>query len=115
MRMHEPALADAGPRLAVDLARGVSRLFGDWGYVAIPEFSLGSGRRADVAALGRRGEIAIAEIKTSLTDFRADHKWHEYRAFCDAFYFAVPEDFPRAVLPEDVGLIVADRFGGTVI
>ena len=35
--------------------------------------------------------------------------------FCDRFYFAVMADFPQDLIPEDVGLIVADGFGGAVI
>jgi hypothetical protein len=35
--------------------------------------------------------------------------------FCDVFYFAVPVDFPREILPEDCGLMVADDYGAEVI
>jgi hypothetical protein len=35
--------------------------------------------------------------------------------FCDRFYFGVTEDFPRDLIPEDAGLIVADGFGGAVV
>ena len=107
-----------GPDAPLDgpaLARGVARLFADLGHAVLTEFALATGRRADVAGLGRDGVFAIAEVKSCLADFRADRKWHEYRPFCDVFYFAVAEDFPRAVLPEDAGLIIADRFGGTVV
>ena len=97
------------------LARGAGRLLADMGYAVLMEFSLAGGRRADVAGLHRSGEIVIVEVKSSANDFRADHKWHEYRAHCDRFYFAVPESFPREMLPSDAGLIVADPFGGTVV
>ena len=97
------------------LARGVARLFADLGYVVLTEFALTSGRRADVAGLSRTGAFAIAEVKSSENDYRSDRKWREYRPFCDRFYFAVAEDFPRDFLPDDAGLIIADRFGGTVI
>ena len=33
----------------------------------------------------------------------------------DRFYFAVPNDFPPALIPEECGLIVADGFGAAVI
>jgi len=71
-----------------------------------------NGRRADIMALGPRGQIAIAEVKSSLEDFRTDRKWGEYLPYCDAFYFAVAPEFPRGILPETPGLIVADGFGG---
>jgi hypothetical protein len=51
----------------------------------------------------------------STADFRGDHKWPEYREFCDRFFFAVGPDFPREVLPQDAGLIIADRYGGEII
>jgi hypothetical protein len=96
---------------ALGLARGVSRLLADMGYSSISEFTLASGRRADVAGIDRKGNIVIVEVKTSLADFHADNKWHEYRDYCDRFFFAVPREFPLAVLPQDTGLMIADRFG----
>jgi len=96
------------------LARGVLRLFHDLGYSALLEFPLGIGRRADVAGIRRDGTVAIAEVKSCLADYRTDKKWADYVGFCDLFYFAVPRDFPRDVLPADTGLIIADRFGGQV-
>ena len=46
------------------------------------------------------------EIKSGLADFRADRKWPQYRDYADALCFAVDDDFPLDVLPEEVGLIV---------
>ena len=46
----------------------------------VSELPLPSGRRADLVALGRGGEIWIVEIKSSIADFRADQKWMDYRA-----------------------------------
>ena len=114
-RTPAPAPAPAEDADAALLARGVVRLFADLGYGALVEFPLGNRRRADVAAIHRSGEIAIAEIKTTAADYRADGKWHEYLEFCDVFYFAVPESFPTGLIPEEPGLILADRFGGTVV
>ena len=99
----------------VAIARGVARLFQNLGFSALVEFPLGIGRRVDVAGLRRDGSFAVAEVKSSLADFRADKKWPEYLDFCDAFYFAVPAGFPVEVLPRDMGLIVADQFGGSVV
>jgi hypothetical protein len=90
-----PPTAPSGTlSVAHALARGVSRSFAQRGYATLLEFSLANGRRADVAALGRAGDMVIVEIKSSVEDFRADRKWPEYREFCDALYFAVPDDFP---------------------
>lgn len=100
---------------AAEIARGVLRLMADHGFAGVTEMTLANGRRADVAAIGAGGEITIVEIKSSVADFRSDHKWPEYRPFCDRFYFAVGQDFPHDLIPEETGLIIADAFGGAVI
>jgi hypothetical protein len=102
-------------RTAALLARGVCRALEQLGYASLLEFPLANGRRADILALGRSGDLAIVEIKSSVADFRADHKWIEYRDFADRFYFAVPGTFPTALIPEDCGLIVADAFAASLI
>ncbi len=103
------------PEVTAVVTRGAGRLLAQLGYAPLLETPLPNGRRADVMALGRRGEIAIVEVKSSREDFRADQKWREYQPYCDAFYFAVAPEFPRAVLPEGPGLIVADGFGGAIL
>ena len=100
---------------AGDVARGVCRTLAEMGYATLTEMRLGSGRRADVIGLNRRGGFAIVEIKTSAADLRADRKWPEYGRFCDRFYFAVPAGFSQPLLPKDAGIIVADRYGGAVV
>jgi len=101
--------------LSLSLARGVCRALAERGFASLTEFALANGRRADVMALGRDGELVIVEIKSSVQDFRADGKWPDYREFCDRFYFAVPQSFPAALIPEDCGLIVADGFAAAIL
>lgn len=103
------------PETTLAVTRGAGRLMLDLGYAPLLEVGLPNGRRADVMAIGRRGEIVICEVKSGIDDYRVDRKWHEYAPFCDAFYFAVAPEFPQAVLPEAPGLIVADGFGGAVV
>ena len=93
------------------LARGVCRWLIDAGHAPVMEFAPAPGLRADVAALGPDGRILIVECKASLADFRADAKWPRYLDWCDAFAFAVGQDFPADVLPPEAGLILADAFG----
>lgn len=100
---------------AVLLARGVARWLFDMGHEALSEFSLSNGRRSDVIGLDKTGRFVIVEIKTSPADFRADGKWPDYLDHCDAFYFAVPEDFPRELLPDEHGILVADGYGAAVL
>ena len=103
------------PDTTVSVTRGAARLMLDLGYAPLLEVGLPNGRRADVMALGPRGDIVIVEVKSGIEDYRVDRKWHEYSPFCDAFYFAVAPEFPDGVLPDEPGLIVADGFGGAVV
>jgi hypothetical protein len=116
------------PQLALDLARpcitegraeglsrGVCRLLDAMGFCPLVEVPLASGRRVDVLGQDRKGRFVVAEIKSSLADFRSDAKWPEYLAFCDQLYFAVSREFPLDVLPETIGIIIADRFGAEML
>ena len=100
---------------ARDIARGTTRLLASYGLRSIPELALPNGRRADLLAVGEKGTMVIVEVKSSVEDFRADQKWPDYREYCDRLYFAVAPDFPRAVLPDEVGIVIADRWGGEMI
>lgn len=112
-----PAASLGGPQspIAREICRGVVRVLAAHGLAAIAELPLPNGRRADVVGLGPDGAIWIVEIKSSLEDFRCDHKWPEYRDFSDRLFFAVRPGFPLEILPADTGLIVADRYGGEVV
>lgn len=100
---------------ATDVARGVSRLLQQEGYSPLLEFTLASGRRLDVAALGPDGTMLGVEIKVSVADLKGDLKWPDYLEFCELFYFAIPSGFPDHHVPEGTGLIVADRYGGAIV
>ena len=97
------------------LARGVCRGLIDLGFAPICEFVPARGLRADVFALGPKGEIWIVECKSGLPDFRSDRKWPGYLDWCERFFFAVDEAFPAEVLPEDQGLMRADGFGAEIL
>ena len=100
---------------AAAICRGARRLLAGHALATLTEVGLPNGRRADILALSAKGEITIVEVKSSVTDFRTDLKWPEYREFCDRLYFAVARDFPHEVLPADTGLIIADRYGGEIV
>jgi len=103
------------PETTQSVTRGAARLLADMGYAPLLEVCLPNGRRADVMALGRKGDIVICEVKSGIEDYRIDRKWPQYAPFCDAFFFAVAPEFPQAILPDAPGLIVADGFGGAVV
>ena len=85
------------------------------GLAPVTEFTPVSGLRTDVTALARDGAIWVVECKSSVADFRSDAKWRGYLEWCDRFFFAVPEEFPIEILPEDEGLIIADGFGAEIV
>jgi hypothetical protein len=103
------------PETTAAVTKGAARLLTALGYAPLSEVTLPNGRRADLMALGPKGDIFIVEVKSSLEDFKTDGKWAEYGPYCDAFAFAVAPEFPREVLPEEPGLIVADAFGGAIL
>jgi hypothetical protein len=111
LRAFEFALDEAAPAIR----RGALRLLHALGFAAVAEVPLGSGRRADLVALGAGAEIWIVEIKSCAADFRSDRKWQEYRLYCDRLLFAVAPEFPAAMLPADAGLVIADAYGGTLV
>ena len=103
------------PETTGAVTRGAARLLISMGYAPLAEVCLPNGRRADLMALGPKGDIVIVEVKSGRDDFLTDRKWGEYRPYCDSFYFAVPPDFPMDLLPDEPGLMVADAFGGAVV
>jgi len=107
----DPFCALPGQRLQ----RGVVRYLASLGHAGIPEFVPERGLRVDVMALTAKGEVWVIECKSSLADFRSDAKWQGYLPWCDRFFWAVPPDFPREVLPADTGLWLADDFGAEVL
>ncbi len=113
----EPMLSPDGRQspASLEIARGTIRFLTQLGYACLTELPLPNGQRADIVALSRTGNILIVEIKSCLNDFRTDQKWSGYREYCDELYFAVTTDFPAAVLPEDTGLILADRFAADMV
>ncbi len=113
--MDAVVLAFSRPETTLAVTRGAARLMAAMSYAPLTEITLPNGRRADIMALGPKGEITIVEVKSSREDFRVDTKWGDYIPYCDAFYFAVAPEFPLALLPDDAGLIVADAFDGAVL
>lgn len=110
------------PMIAADVARGVCRmLLNQHDIVAIAEVPLDGGRRADLMAIGPRGELIIVEIKVSRADLMGDAKWTDYLAHCDRYFWAVPAGFDAsplnelAFLPERSGVIVADRYDAAIV
>ena len=100
---------------ALAVARGAARLLRSLGFTSVVELPLPSGRRADLVALNERGDIWIVEIKSSVEDLRADHKWEDYRAHCDRLFFAFTQALPPEIFPKDTGLIVADAYGAYML
>jgi hypothetical protein len=103
------------PEVTLAVCRGACRLMRQSGSSVVLEMPLPDGRRADIFAIGRDGCLAIVEVKSSIEDWRVDLKWPDYFNWCDLFYVALPIDFPQALIPMEVGLIVADAYGGEIL
>ena len=111
---------DDSPPVALDVARGVTRLMARAETYLMCEVPLPNHRRADLMGLEKKGRIVIVEIKVAKADLTNDAKWRDYLDYCDRFYWAVPsaladichgEDY----LPERAGLIVADRYDAAIV
>ena len=107
--------------IAADVVRGTTRLLAREDCFAVPEVSLGNGRRADLMGLCPRGLVTIVEVKISRADLLGDGKWTEYLDFCDRFFWAIPMGFDVTLLdrpellPERTGLIIADRYDAVIM
>ncbi|PZN99716.1 MAG: DNA repair protein MmcB-related protein [Hyphomicrobiales bacterium] len=103
------------PDITRAVCRGAGRHLRERGYAVVKEMTFANGRRGDIVALSPSGELLVVEVKSGIEDYRVDGKWPDYRDYCDGFLFAVAPEFPEDILPEDVGLIVADAYGGALI
>lgn len=105
----------AAPQPGQLIARGVCRLLISHGFAPLEEFVPERGKRVDVIGLGPKGEIWVVECKSSRADFTSDSKWQGYLDWCDRFFWAVDQDFPVELLPDESGLIIADAYGGELV
>jgi len=108
------------PPIAAEVARGVTRLLCRHDLFAMCEVPLPNGRRADLMAIGARGELTIVEIKVAKADLLGDQKWTDYLEYCDRFFWAVPQSLAHLLddarfLPDHAGLMVADRYDAVVM
>ena len=114
---HEPLLTDGRQSAtALRVQRGVMRFLRSvHDMTCFAEVPLTNGRRADVVALGNKGEIWIVEIKSSLIDYKVDSKWPNYKDFCDRFFFCKPPELDADIFPPEEGLMVADGHWGDIV
>ena len=71
-------------------------------------------------AIDSKGALTIVEIKVAKADLLGDSKWTDYLEYCDRFFWAVPPDLVsicngERFLPNDAGLIVADRYDAELV
>jgi hypothetical protein len=97
------------------LARGVCRHLLGHGFVTVEELVPTGGLRVDVMGLGPKGEVWVIECKSGRADYMADHKWQGYLDWCDRFFWAVDQDFPTDLLPDETGLIIADGYDAEIL
>jgi hypothetical protein len=118
---HRAEAHRAEAHTAIDVARGICRLFARNDIWCLPEMPLRCGRRADLMGVDAKGQVILVEIKVSRADLLGDAKWPEYLDFCDRFYWGVPPALERAplegagFLPERCGVIVADGYDAQIV
>ena len=109
-----------GNPVALDVARGLGRLFHRHALTCMLEVPLPNGRRADMLAVDARGIITIVEIKVARADLLNDAKWPEYLPWCDRFFWALSPALDPALIdgplwqPERCGVIIADRYDAAI-
>ena len=111
---------DDSPPVALDVARGVTRLMARADTYLMCEVPLPNHRRADLMGLEKKGRIVIVEIKVAKADLTNDAKWRDYLDYCDRFFWAVPPELAAICegedyLPDRAGLIVADRYDAAIV
>jgi hypothetical protein len=115
-RPHDAAAASADTLApGALLARGVARHLRGHDFMSVPEFTLPTGLRVDLMALGPKGELWVVECKSSRADYMADAKWQGYLDWGDRFFWAVDAAFPADLLPEGTGLILADGYDAEIL
>lgn len=106
---------------AMQVARGIMRLFGRNDIWCLPEMSLRNSRRADLMGVDPKGRIVIVEIKVSRADLLGDNKWPDYLDYCDRFYWGIPPELDRSPLenegfrPDACGVIIADGYDAEIV
>jgi len=66
------------------------------GFIAVAEFTLPNGKRADIFAYNE-SQIVIFEVKVSQGDLVTDKKWTDYLPYCNEFYFLTSADLVNSV------------------
>lgn len=92
------------------LARGASRLLMAMHARILAEFVLPNGRRVDLMALLPDGRLWAVEARNTIGDLPSDQHRLDCHLWCDCLWYAIPPDFPLALVPGDVGVMVAGLF-----
>src|SRR5260370_39065093 len=92
----------ARPEVTLAVCRGACRLMRQASHSVLLEVPLPDGRRADIFAVGRSGEITIVEVKSSIEDWRGRIKRPRHPRRGRPPLLAVPPRLPPA--PTSAGI-----------
>ncbi|WP_170289777.1 MmcB family DNA repair protein [Cytobacillus depressus] len=70
------------------------------GFIAVAEFTLPNGKKADIFAYNE-SQIVIFDVKASKGDLVTDKQWTDYLPYCHDFYLLTPPDL-EAVASETI-------------
>lgn len=98
---------------AIAIRQLVSKVFVDKFYAVHHEVGIDKqGRyRADLIATNTKPYIVIVEIKSSVADFKADKKFHNYLPRCNQFYFGMTDlvyNKVKHLIPKGIGTFVVN-------
>jgi hypothetical protein len=102
------------PLVASEIKTAATRYFVKKRMAVNEEMGLcrGGRFRADLLCLSFSGDVTIVEVKSSVADFRADKKWHNYVELSNRFYFAMsPAVYAKVKddIPRGVGVLLVSR------
>ena len=100
---------------AAAVQRGLCRLLREHGFAVLTEFTLATGRRADVVAVKPDGRSGSSKSSHRPKIFTWTRNGRNTATYCDQLFFAAPPTLDHAILPEDAGLIVADQYGAEIL
>ena len=100
---------------ALMIARGVRRLLRARGFSSVTELALTDGRRADIAAVNRDGEVLIVEVKSSPRISAPIASGATMPLAATGCISPSRSERRLELMPLEAGLIVADPYGAEIV
>jgi hypothetical protein len=100
---------------AAAIQRGVGRMLRGAGFACVPELSLANGRRADVLALGRKGEDLDHRDQVFTSRLSERQQVARLHGILRQVLLCHTADMDPSLIDEGAGLIIADAWGADIV